>query len=86
MPKIGNIGNVFTFDAAGNVSCTTDGSVNLSTGAGMEACKHYYVVRNVPGCEGMADGVMTAVVNSYTKMEFIDGVKWSDNTVLDGGH
>lgn len=85
VPKIGNIGNVFTFDAAGNVSCTTDGSVNLSTGAGMEACKHYYVVRNVPGCEGMADGVMTAVVNSYTKMEFIDGVKWSDNTVLDGG-
>jgi hypothetical protein len=85
VPKIGNIGNVFTFGADGNVSCTTDGSVNLSTGAGMEACKHYYVVRNVPGCEGMADGVMTAVVNSYTKMEFIDGVKWSDNTVLDGG-
>lgn len=85
VPKIGNIGNVFTFGADGNVSCTTDGSVNLSTGAGMEACKHYYVVRNIPGCEGMADGVMTAVVNSYTKMEFIDGVKWSDNTVLDGG-
>lgn len=85
VPKIGNIGNVFTFGADGNVSCITDGSVNLSTGAGMEACKHYYVVRNVPGCEGMADGVMTAVVNSYTKMEFADGVKWSDNTVLDGG-
>lgn len=85
VPKIGSIGNVFTFGADGNVSCTTDGSVNLSTGAGMEACKHYYVVRNVPGCEGMADGVMTAVVNSYTKMEFIDGAKWSDNTVLDGG-
>lgn len=85
VPKIGSIGNVFTFGADGNVQCITDGSVNLSTGAGMEACKHYYVVRNVPGCEGMADGVMTAVVNSYTKMEFIDGVKWSDNTVLDGG-
>ena len=85
VPKIGSIRNVFTFGADGNVQCITDGSVNLSTGAGMEACKHYYVVRNVPGCEGMADGVMTAVVNSYTKMEFIDGVKWSDNTVLDGG-
>lgn len=51
----------------------------------MEACKHYYVVRNVPGCEGMADGVMTAVVNSYTKMEFADGVAWSDGTVMDSG-
>lgn len=83
--KIGSIGNIFFLDPEGNVSCTTDGSVNLSTGAGMEACKHYYVVRNVPGCEGMADGVMTAVVNSYTKMEFADGVTWSDGTVMDSG-
>lgn len=48
--------------------------VNVETGEGMEACKHYYQARNVPGCEGMADGVMTAVVNSYTKLEFKDGV------------
>lgn len=83
--KIGSIGHIFSFDMEGSVTCTEDGSVNLSTGAGMEACKHYYVVRNVPGCAGMADGVMTAVVNSYTKMEFQDGVKWTDGTAMNGG-
>lgn len=83
--KIGSIGIIFSFDMEGSVTCTEDGSVNLSTGAGMEACKHYYVVRNVPGCAGMADGVMTAVVNSYTKMEFQDGVKWTDGTAMNGG-
>lgn len=83
--KIGSIGHIFSFDAEGGVTCTEDDSVNLSTGAGMEACKHYYVVRNVPGCAGMADGVMTAVVNSYTKMEFQDGVKWTDGTAMNGG-
>lgn len=83
--KIGSIGHIFSFDMEGSVTCTENGSVNLSTGAGMEACKHYYVVRNVPGCAGMADGVMTAVVNSYTKMEFQDGVKWTDGTAMNGG-
>lgn len=83
--KIGSIGHIFSFDMEGSVTCTEDGSVNLSTGAGMEACKHYYVVRNVPGYAGMADGVMTAVVNSYTKMEFQDGVKWTDGTAMNGG-
>lgn len=83
--KIGSIGHIFSFDAEGGVTCTEPGSVNLSTGAGMEVCKHYYVVRNVPGCAGMADGVMTAVVNSYTKMEFQDGVKWTDGTAMNGG-
>lgn len=83
--KIGSIGHIFSFDAEGGVTCTEDGSVNLSTGAGMEVCKHYYVVRNVPGCAGMADGVMTAVVNSYTKMEFVDGAIWTDGTAMNGG-
>lgn len=83
--KTGSIGHIFSFDAEGGVTCTEDGSVNLSTGAGMEICKHYYVVRNVPGCAGMADGVMTAVVNSYTKMEFQDGVTWTDGTAMNGG-
>jgi len=83
--KIGSIGHIFSFDAEGGVTCTEDGSVNLSTGAGMEVCKHYYVVRNVPGCAGMADGVMTAVVNSYTKMEFVDGAVWTDGTAMNGG-
>ena len=67
-------------DADAFFTLTDDGAVtkvdgiNVDTGEGMEACKHYYQARNVPGCEGMADGVMTAVVNSYTKLEFADGV------------
>ena len=67
-------------DASALFTLTDDGvvtkveGVNVETGEGMEPCTHYYQARNVPGCEGMADGVMTAVVNSYTKLEFRDGV------------
>ena len=35
--------------------------------------KKYYQVRNVPGCAGMADGAMTAVVNIYVKKVLDDG-------------
>lgn len=82
--KIGVSTNIFSFDADENVVCTDDGSINLSTGEGMEVCKHYYIVRSVPDCEGMENGVMTAVVNSYTKLEFADGVTNGSNS-LDGG-
>lgn len=84
--KIGNKGNIFHYDSDGNMVCTSDGSVNIDTGEGMEVCKHYYIVRNVPKCEGMADGVMTAVVNAYTKFEFCDGVMLSNKTTdMTGG-
>ena len=69
---LGDTSVLFTLTDEGVVT-KVDG-VNVETGEGMEACKHYYQARNVPGCEGMADGVMTAVVNSYTKLEFADGV------------
>ena len=62
--KIGDASIVFT--DYGN-TIITDGSVNLSTGAGMTENIKYYQVRNVPGCEGIDDGVMTAVVNCYFK-------------------
>ena len=77
--QIDNYNNIFTFNADGKFQCITDGSVNVETGGGMTVCQHYYKVRSVPGCLGMADGVMTAVVNSYTKMEFADGVVLSSN-------
>lgn len=79
--KIGSKANIFSFDASGNIVCTSDGSINPADGTGMTVNKHYYVVRGVPGCEGMADGVMTAVVNSYTLMEFADGVKLTSGSV-----
>ena len=83
--KMGINSNIFTYAEDGTIQCISDGSVNVETGAGMTLCKHYYIVRSVTGCLGMADGVMTAVVNSYTKMEFADGaVVNSSNASLTG--
>lgn len=77
--KIGNKTNIFYYDESGNAVCASDGSVNLDTGEGMEVLKFYFVVRNVPRCEGMKDGVMTAVVNRYVKMEVADGCQSTDS-------
>lgn len=79
--RIGSKANIFYFEGDGNLVCSSDGSINPSDGTGMVVNKHYYVVRGVPGCEGMADGVMTAVVNSYTQMEFADGVQLTSGSV-----
>ena len=84
--RIGSKSNIFHYDENGDMVCTSDGSVNLDTGEGMEACKHYFVIRNVPRCEGLADGVMTAVINSYTKLECCDGLVLNDKTTdMTGG-
>lgn len=83
--KIGNKANIFYYDENGNAVCASDGSVNLDTGEGMEVLKFYFVVRDVPRCEGMKDGVMTAVVNRYVKTELADGCQSVDKKVsLDG--
>lgn len=79
--KIGNKANIFYYDENGNAVCASDGSVNLDTGEGMEMLKFYFVVRNVPRCEGMKDGVMTAVVNRYVKTEIADGCQSIDKKV-----
>lgn len=84
--KIGNKANIFSYDENGNAVCVSDGSVDLDTGEGMETLKFYYIVRNVPNCEGLSDGVMTAVVNRYVKMEIADGCQSTDKKVsFDGG-
>lgn len=79
--KIGNKTNIFYYDENGNAVCASDGSVNLDTGEGMEMLKFYFVVRDVPRCEGMKDGVMTAVVNRYVKTEIADGCQSTDKKV-----
>ena len=79
--KIGSKANIFYYDENGNAVCASDGSVNLDTGEGMEVLKFYYVVRDVPRCEGMKDGVMTAVVNRYVKTEIADGCQSADKKV-----
>ena len=83
--KVGNAQNIFYFNAEGDVVCSEDGSVNVTTGAGMEVNKRYYVVRDVPNCQGISEGVMTAVANCYIKMEFADGT-YCDDTDLTGGY
>lgn len=77
--KIGNKANIFYYDESGNAVCASDGSVNLDTGEGMEVLKFYFVVRDVPRCEGMKDGVMTAVVNRYVKTEIANGCQSTDS-------
>lgn len=82
--KVGKAQSIFYMNADGNVVCSDDGSIDVETGAGMEVNKRYYVVRDVPGCEGLKDGVMTAVGNCYVKMEFADGVYYGSKDVTGG--
>lgn len=77
--RIGTKDNIFYFDNNGIFQVTTSDEVNLSTGEGMELLRFYYVVRNIPKCEGIADGVMTALVNRFVKMEIGDNVQLTSN-------
>lgn len=83
--SVGSSGNIFYYDGNNNVVCSSDGSINLTTGEGMVSNKRYYIVRNVPNCEGITEGVMTAVVNCYVKMNVSDNV-FVNSTDLTGGY
>lgn len=83
--EVGARTHVFHFDADGALQCAKDGSIDLDTGLGMVSNKRYYIIRDVPNCQGIADGVMTAVVNCYVKMNVADGI-YIDNTDLTGGY
>lgn len=82
--KVGKMTSIFSIGSDGNMVCSEDGSIDVETGAGMEVNKRYYVVRDVPGCEGLKDGVMTAMANCYVKMEFADGTYY-DTVDVTGG-
>ena len=82
--KINTNDNIFYFGSDGELQLTTSTDVNLSTGEGMTDCTRYYVARDVPNCEGMSDGVMTAVVNVYTKMTFADNCAFAGKDVSNG--
>lgn len=83
--SVGSAANIFYYDDNNNVVCSSDGSINLTTGEGMVANKRYYIVRNVPNCEGIAEGVMTAVANCYVKMNVSDNI-FVNSTDLTGGY
>lgn len=62
---------VFEYDADGNMIVSSFTNEELKTGANMTPNKKYFQVRNAnTKCQGMADGVMTAVVNTYVKLTF----------------
>ena len=62
---------LFTYDSNGN-AVAANSNVDVKTGANMVPNKKYFTVRNVPNCQGLADGVMTAVVNIFVKLTMND--------------
>lgn len=80
--KVGLSTNVFYFDETNNLVCST--SINLDTGEGMTHNKRYFVVRDVPNCQGIGEGVLTAVVNTYAKFSVADSI-YTGSTDLTGG-
>lgn len=80
--KVGTKTNIFYFDESNNLVCST--SINLDTGEGMTPNKRYFVVRDVPDCQGIGEGVLTAVVNTYAKFSVADGI-YTGSTDLTGG-
>lgn len=80
--KVGTNTNVFYFDESNNLVCSTD--INLDTGEGMTPNKRYFVVRDVPNCQSISEGVLTAVVNTYAKFSIADGI-FKGSTDLTGG-
>ena len=80
--KVGSSSNVFYFDENNNLVCST--AINLDTGEGMTPNKRYFVVRDVPNCQGIVEGALTAVVNTYAKFSVADGI-YTDSTDLTGG-
>lgn len=51
---------------------TNNNYPNLLNGKNMESAKLYFKIRSVPNCQGLKDGVMTAVINFYVKMDCVD--------------
>ena len=80
--KVGSSSNVFYFDETNNLVCST--AINLDTGEGMTPNMRYFVVRDVPNCQGIGEGVLTAVVNTYAKFSVADGI-YTGSTDLTGG-
>lgn len=53
--------------------------VDVASGSGMTEGKKYYVIRNVPNCQGIGDGVMTYVLNVFVKTTFNSDVYHFDD-------
>ena len=65
---------VLEYDDNKNGYVKVSDGVDVASGSGMTEGKKYYVIRNVPNCQGIGDGVMTYVLNVFVKTTFNNGV------------
>ena len=63
---------VLEYDDKNNGYIKVSENVDLASGSGMTDGKKYYIIRNVPNCQGIGDGVMTYVLNVFVKTNFKD--------------
>lgn len=59
---------VLEYDENGGIKVSAN--VDLASGSGMTVDTKYYIIRNVPNCQGIGDGVMTYVLNVFVKTSF----------------
>ena len=69
---------VLEYDDKNNGYIKVSENVDLASGSGMTEGKKYYIIRNVPKCQGIGDGVMTYVLNVFVKTKFKDDYKNTD--------
>ena len=65
---------VLEYDDNKNGYVKVSNGVNVASGNGMKEGKKYYIIRDVPKCQGIGDGVMTYVLNVFVKTTFNSGV------------
>lgn len=70
---------VLEYDENGGIKVSAN--VDLASGIGMTEGKKYYIIRNVPNCQGIGDGVMTYVLNVFVKTSFNDNVYYDGTNV-----
>ena len=61
---------VLEYDDNKNGYVKVSENVDLASGSGMTEGKKYYIIRDVPNCQGIGDGVMTYVLNVFVKTKF----------------
>ena len=70
---------VLEYGEYGYIKVSAD--VDVASGSGMTEGKKYYIIRNVPNCQGIGDGVMTYVLNVFVKTSFNNNIYHGDVNV-----
>ena len=74
---------VLEYDDSKNGYVKVSDGVDVASGSGMTEGKKYYIIRNVPECQGIGDGVMTYVLNVFVKTSFLYTVHLDSNDISD---